>query len=54
MRYNASMGETAELLRKADLALSLPRLGGTFGLRTYLEVQEMNGTLPFGPSIKRA
>ena len=28
VRYNRSMGETAELLRKADLAPSLPRLGG--------------------------
>ncbi len=28
VRYNEKMGETADLLRKADAALSLPRLGG--------------------------
>ena len=28
VRYNGWMGETAELLRRADFALSLPRLGG--------------------------
>ena len=28
VRYKAGMGETAELLRRADAALALPRLGG--------------------------
>jgi hypothetical protein len=28
VRYNANMGETADLLRRADAALALPRLGG--------------------------
>src|SRR3954469_2189356 len=28
LRYNAYVGETAELLRRADAALALPRLGG--------------------------
>src|SRR3954470_1020888 len=28
LRYNASVGETADLLRQADTALALPRLGG--------------------------
>jgi FAD/FMN-containing dehydrogenase len=43
--YQGSAAEAEPFIRPV---LALPRLGATFGLKTYLEVQEMNGTLPFG------
>lgn len=43
--FQGSAAEAEPFIRPL---LGQPRLGGTFGLKTYLEAQEMSGTLPFG------